>query len=412
MSTNAGGADDAPAGGETVLPLLRAGRWYRSRDTAEVPGVPDPRLRVSLAPEILIRDDARRLRDRRRHWPALEPGVRLALLDRAVEEFRHGEVPVGGLGTQDPDGFERIMRACAGLPAALVRRWSAMLRDRLALLRPADADDTAISLVSLPANTFTCLESVLEAALVSGAVWIRPSRREPVASARLVGALISAGWPPERLGWYPTSPDMLTALVRATTRQVVYGGEAVAARTAEVSSLDLRGPGRTCVIVDQRATADPAPLADRLAHLVAADAGRFCTNASVIVCRGDPDVLARPLADLLDGIRLDPPDPRHPLASCTAGEGRRVERLLDRYLTAGARVLTRRPTLTTVGTRTFLAPTLVQVPGIDHPLVGCELPFPFAVLVPGDGTAAERLGAGFVYEDPYSPIPISKGAPP
>jgi hypothetical protein len=44
--------------------------------------------------------------------------------------------------------------------------------------------------------------------------------------------------------------------------------------------------------------------------------------------------------------------------------------------------------------------------------VGCELPFPFAVLVPGDGTAAERLGAGFVYEDPYSPIPISKGAPP
>lgn len=191
--------------GETVLPLLRAGRWYRSMDTVPVPGGP----LLSLAPEILVRDDAARLRARRAATTVPSRARRLELLREAVALFRHGRVPVESLGVQGPGEFEEAMRATAGLPPALVRRWSAMLGARLEELaeESADAHDTGgLTLVSLPANTFTCLEGVLEAALSGAAVWIRPSRREPLSSARLVGALLSAGWPPETLGYYPSAP--------------------------------------------------------------------------------------------------------------------------------------------------------------------------------------------------------------
>ena len=185
-------------GEDGLLPLLRAGRWYASRDTAPVPGGP----LLSLAPEIMIRDDAARLRRERADW-------RPAVLRAAVELFADAALPIEGLGVQDPDDFAAAMRACAGLPPVLVRRWSDMLRDAAEDPPHGEREEAELALVSLPANTFTCLEGVLEAALTSEAVWIRPSRREPLSAARLVAALLGAGWPAERLGYYPTLPSVV-----------------------------------------------------------------------------------------------------------------------------------------------------------------------------------------------------------
>ncbi|GAA4192369.1 hypothetical protein GCM10022252_33670 [Streptosporangium oxazolinicum] len=366
-----------------------------------VPGGP----LLSLAPEILVRDDGARLRARRAATTVPPRDRRLELLREAVALFRHGRVPVEALGVQDAGDFEEAMRATAGLPPALVRRWSAMLGERLEELAKEAADESGgLTLVSLPANTFTCLEGVLEAALSGAAVWIRPSRREPLSSARLVGALLSVGWPPETLGYYPSAPRTLPAMIRATDRQIVYGGDGLAAEPALATpSLDLRGPGRACVIVGAREPVDPEDLADRIAR----DAGRFCTSASTVVCLRAAEADALKVAAVLDGISLDPPDPRRPQASWAEADAARMAAFVSERLAPGGRVLTRRPLLVRSGGMTFLAPTLVHVDDVGHPLVGCELPFPLAVVVSTDEAGARGVAAGsrFVHPARFATVP-------
>jgi hypothetical protein len=390
-------------GGDTgaVLPLLRRGYWYRSHDRIPAPGG----AQLCLAPEILVRDDAARFRAADR--PPPPAAERPALLRAAVELFVGGTVPVAGVGVQGPAEFADVLRAAAGLPPVLVARWSAALARHLDRAPAPVADDRVLAAVSLPANTFTCLEAVLDALLVTGGVWIRPSRREPFSSARLVGALLTVGWPAERLGYYPTEPAVLPALIRVTDRQVVYGGDAVAGLAGP--ALEVRGPGRACALVPP--DADPQVLVPWLAGLVASDSGRFCTNACVIVGSGDVAGAARGLARVLDGIRLDPPDPALPVAAVPRADAERIARFVDARLGPGARRLTRRPLVVEVGGRSHLAPTLVEVDRVDHPLVGCELPFPFAVAVRTDpaGTARVTRRSRFVHAAPQAAL--VEGAP-
>ncbi|MGN9785221.1 acyl-CoA reductase [Nonomuraea sp. ZG12] len=391
---------------QAVLPLLRGGRWYRSMDTVPVPGAGS----LCLAPEIIVRDDAARLRA-----GLAGPGVpdrnrRLDLLREAVDLFRFGRVPVEGLGVQDSGDFAASMGAVAGLPPALVRRWSDLLGARWAEpadergSRPAELvpeERDGLTLVSLPANTFTCLEAVLEAALSGAAVWVRPSRREPLSSARLIGALLSVGWPAETLGYYPTAPRTLHALIQSSDHQIVYGGDDLAAelagRAAGPPSLEFRGPGRACVIVDE--PPDPEWLAERIAQ----DAGRFCTSTCVVACLRGTEPLGRRVAEVLDGISLDPPDPRRPQAAWPEADAARTAAFVMDRLAPGGRLLTRRPLLSDG----FLAPALVEVDDPGHPLVGVELPFPFAVIVATDRAGALGLAARsrFVHPAHYAISP-------
>src|SRR5207244_759100 len=110
--------------------------------------------------------------------------------------------------------------------------------------RECGDDHPAITLVALPGNTFTCLESVCEAVLAGGAVWVRPSTREPLSALRLVSALLQAGWPGELLGFYPTAQGLLRSLVAVTDRQVVYGGAGVCAALRDIPTATLHGPMR------------------------------------------------------------------------------------------------------------------------------------------------------------------------
>ncbi len=351
-------------------------------------GVLAPGPRLSLAPEILIRDDATRLSSRD-HWPSFGLDDRLRLLREAVDLFRYGQITVTGADTQGPAEFATAMHAIAGLPPTLVDRWCSMLRghlDRLDWLAPKRPDG-ALALVSLPSNTFTCLEAVLEATMSSAAVWIRPSRREPLSSARLLGALIQVGWPTERLGFYPSTPEVLPALLQVTDRQVVYGGDGVVAHVTGDGGLDLRGPGQGRVIVDEKSLASPDLLAARLADLVASNAGRFCTNIRTIACLGNPLPLAEKLAEVLDGISLSPPDSRWPQACCAQSDGRRIVAQLERLLLPGSRVMTRRPPLLEADGSAFLTPTLVYIDNPHHPLAGWEPPFALATILAIDPAA-------------------------
>jgi Aldehyde dehydrogenase family len=416
--------DHAPSGRGPArcVPLLRRGRWEPSLDVADVPGADG--YQVSLAPRLMIMADARAA------GPAdADPGTplgsasRRALLAEAAELFATGTVDLGPLGKQSADAFRDAMREVAGLPAALTDRWSAMLRDQVGRL--AEPEWTVRrTLVVLPANTFTCLEAVGQAVLGSAEVWIRPSRREPVSALRFAAALLAAGWPASRLGFYPCGPEALAALLDATDRQIVFGGDETALRFARQDArpdapqdarhpdaLTFNGAGRGCALV--AAGADPAAAARWLTPLVAADSGRFCKNVCTILCPDAPDLIADALASHLDAISLLTVDEHYPQAAVAPGRAAAYPPMIKERLRAGDRIVTVRGTLCPSDSRAaFLAPTLVLLkdpgtPAAPHPLLALEVPFPFASICAARPAFAQAVSARsrFVYAMASDPDP-------
>jgi hypothetical protein len=385
-----------PHASSMPLPLFRRGEWYESYDTIPVGDTP---LRLSVAPDLVLRHDLRRAAARHRPAP-LSAARRQEITRTALHLFTTAPLPLGPGPPQTPEEFATQLDRIAGLPAPLVGRWGRLLDEAVRAL-PAGPARPASTLVWLPGNTFTCLVAVAEAVLLGGHVVVRPSRREPVSALRLTAALLEAGWPPEQLSLYPTAPTALLTLIRATDRQIVYGSSALAGALPPQAraQLELRGPGRGCAVVG--ADDDPGALVPWLTGLIAADSGRFCSNVCTIACLADPEALGQQLATALDGIRLDPPDLRWPVAAAAPPLAAGFARLVKRGLQPGDRTLTRRPTVTAVRDRTYLAPTLVAVtyrPG--HPLLGCELPFPFAAVVGVDPAQAAVLSSASLFRYP------------
>ena len=376
--------------------LFRRERWHSSLDTEAVPGTAG--LRLGLAPEIMLRDDARRRRLAQPTEPP-PPANRREILRAALDLFTHGELHIGGLGTQSGTDFAHAMRDTAGLPPELTARWCALLDGVVATTRPRGGPDR-LTLIYLPGNTFTCLDSAFAAVLGGGTLWLRPSRREPVSAARFVAALLAAGWPAGRIGFYPTAPHLLPTLIAATDEQVLYGGPAMARLAGDHPGVVVHGPGRGLAVVP--ADADPEEVADRLTELVAADSGRFCRNVCTIACLGDPRPVAESCARRLDSITVDPPDARWPLAA-TGDDAYSLAAVIDAGLGPDDVRMTRRDPVAHVAARTWLLPTLALVRyRPDHPLLGCELPFPFASVTGVDQTQLSALRAQslFVHEIP------------
>ena len=375
------------------VPLFRRGTWYESYDTrpqAELVTAPH----VGLAPALLVREDVRWFRRHSRDFAAPGTAERRQRLERAIDLFVHGTVDLGPAGLQSAASFAELMEACTGLPAPLVRRWSRALRVGGAResCAPRIADDLAV--VSLPANTFVCCQSVIELALAGASVWIRPSRREPFSAWRLVAALVAAGWPAERLGLYSTTPEVLELLVELADYSVLYGGDDVARRFGGSDRCRVNGPGRARAIV--AGDVDPVRAAAWLLPRVAADAGRFCTLLGTILVLGSPDEVGRRLAALLDAVPVGPsePDPPFPLAAWPdEAAALETERWLAARLAPGDRMLTRRALLQRrADGRAVLVPGLLQLAEPErHPLLGVELSFPFAVIARATRERLPRL---------------------
>jgi hypothetical protein len=386
-----------------VIPVLRRGDWHRSLDVAPSALTRAPAL--GLAPEIQVRGDAKRLRAGR--LPTVTGGDRVRMLREAGLLFTSGTVHCAGLGAQTPEDFRALLWSAAGYPPALVDRWCAMLaglwEQALAagLGEAEPAGSPSIGLVALPGNTFTCLESAVQMARATSALWIRPSAREPYSSLRWLCALLDVGWPPELLGYYPSAHRVLLTLIDVTDRQIVYGGPELRDSLIDRPATELHGPLRAlCVVAD---STDAEVIVADLVELIAGDAGRFCTAVRTVLCLGDSAEIGARLAAALDGMALRPGRHRLPLtASPDATAARRIADFIDARLTAGARRLTRRPTLASCDGLAILAPTLLELPGPDpadcepswsaqHPLFGFEAPFPVASVVPVTAAQAAAL---------------------
>jgi hypothetical protein len=151
-----------------------------------------------------------------------------------------------------------------------------------------------------------------------------------------------------------------------------------------------------------------AEAVDWLLPLVAADSGRFCSNVRTVVRAGPAEPLATALADALDAATGAPGGEWPLTAFREPGAAERAARSVTDLMGPADRLLTRRPPVVQApGGDRFVTAHLVLIGEPDpdprrHPLIGHEVPFPFAAVVSATGTAAEAIAGRslFVYRPP------------
>jgi hypothetical protein len=379
--------------------IFRRGATYQSHDRDKVT-IGEQSIDVGIAPLLMLKDDSRWLRQQIPQMPPLPPPEsRRRMIHAALSLFRSGDVSMPASSTQSAEAYFRLLRRTCGLPRALAERWIDLLCSRVDQAEPSE-ESGGIELVSLPANTFVCLEACFVALLRSDAVWIRPSRREPFSTARFLGCLVEAGWPAYRLGMYPTRHEGLVGCVDVADRAIVFGGPELPKALYYKDHVKVQGPGRTRALIGREVNTERA--SRWLSAAIANQSGRFCTNVGTILCAGDPGALGVAIASALDRISLDSNvDGQFPQAMPTSRSDalKQADWVMSRMRDDDVR-LTARPMLVETFSGTALAPSLIRLRRADnHPLIGMELPFPIACLceIPEGRQPAFCGNAKFIY---------------
>jgi acyl-CoA reductase-like NAD-dependent aldehyde dehydrogenase len=402
------------------LPLLRAGRPYRSLEAQTVRDLRtgEPLASVSQANRGLIAKDLAAAGESRRALARLTSAELLAICGRAAARFAEGSLPTdfdGGL--QGPEEYVRQLSATSGLPETLCRLNMEKIRAVLAgmgdvlagLTRGLDLaaldagreaqDGRRISFIAeadalgavLPSNSPGVHTIWLPAYALKIPVVVKPGREEPWTPWRILQALLAAGLPREAAFYYPTDHGGGTEILLRCGRSLLFGDASTVGAFRNDSRVQLHGPGWSKVIFGEDQVASWERHLDLLVSSVADNGGRSCLNASGIwlpATSGTGRRIAEALAERLARIAALPLDhPEARLAAFTRPEtARRISDWLDRQLripgavdlTAEIRGGTR---VAEAGGATFLLPTLVWCEDPEHPLASTELLFPFAAVV-------------------------------
>jgi hypothetical protein len=284
------------------LPVIRQGRAYESLETLEVA---DARSGQTLAeigqanPGLVARDIAR--------WPTTTApdSERLsAIFERAARDL---------LDRSDPDNQKLADRVAAttGLTRAQVhsqmQRLAMALRSLMSHMPVAPEPRKPMAFV-LPSNAPGVHSAWLTALALGHPVVLKPGAREPWTPYRLTELLWRAGLPPSMVGIYPGDHATSRAIIQAATSCVLFGDEATVERYHGVSSVDVRGPGRSKALVSAEAARDPE-LVTKLAHAITEFGGRSCLNTSSIGVMGGSRSDLEDLREALEGVfKLMEPD--------------------------------------------------------------------------------------------------------
>lgn len=401
------------------LPLLRAGRPYRSLDVELLRDVRsgEPIAEVSQAHPGLIARDLLRAAENRRRLEAVPQRELLAICRRAGELFASAELPLDPAAgpAQSPEDYLRQLAATTGMPLALGRLnlakiagvlanieavldgltrgvdlelldrgWGDAGGRRLSYLRRSDALGAI-----LPNNSPGVHNLWLPAIPLKTPLVLKPGSSEPWTPLRLANAFLAAGCPPEAFSFYPARHAAATEILLKTGRSLFFGDAATVASWRGAGKVQVHGPGWSKVIFGADQAEEWPRHLELLAASVAANGGRSCINASGIWLPRGGAGLARALAEKLAAIparALD--DPAAALAAYpdpAVAEG--ISRHIDEEIAAtpGARDVTAefRPggRLAKVDGCTFLLPTVIHLEDPGHPLAAAELTFPFVTVV-------------------------------
>lgn len=357
------------------LPGFQFGAWHRSRDSVTLLDG----ATLAIAPDIAI------ITERRMRVAAPErfaPDALAAILRAAVREFRAGHVMIGER-SEDFASFANRLRQCQGVPAFLSAAWADQLVeivDAMTSKAPPEPSDRDV-MISLPANTFLCLESVFAALWHGNRLFLRLSQREPYSALRLTAALLAVGVPPSSLIVAALSHDGLSSVLPHFDHALLYGGQDLLPLARDPQRIDVKGPGRAAAWV--AGDASPAA-AQAAARLVARSAGRLCSNVRTLMVERNPDRFAEALASAISArVGLADPECCAPIVVDPAAVARQRADLLA-LLRHGDRIVCGGSFEPVVGKT--IAPLIVRVAHIaDHPLRLCEPGFPFAIV--GEGAA-------------------------
>ncbi|WP_413232776.1 aldehyde dehydrogenase family protein [Mycolicibacterium sp. 050158] len=274
----------------------------------------DPVAELAMVPPLYVT----RTVDAQRRAHPLGPHDREAALAKAAELFRSSRI--AGL---EFDDYVTATCRVSGLPMTVARDGGHVVARSLATVfeatRPArptgaqlDWRDVGpeggsvwarrgeVLAVHAPGNAPGVHGLWPEALALGYRVTVRPSRREPFTAHRLVLALRQAGFRDVDAAFLPTDHAGADELVRTADLALVYGGQEVAERFANDPTVLVNGPGRTKILIT--AECDWRPHLDVIVESIAGLGGMACVNATSVLCEGDPEPLARAIAERLEAI--------------------------------------------------------------------------------------------------------------
>jgi len=400
------------------VPVLRFGREYESLEQTDViaPASGEVLAQVSQAsPGMLRRDLQTRAAAAADSLRSLDVAQLLDICAKAGSLFEEADLCVSESGpAQSPEEFVRCLSATSGLPHSLCRSNMGKIRQALegmrgvlqGLARGLDLSVLDKGVVQqhgvdlcyvsnarllgavLPSNSPGVNSIWLPAFALKTAVAVKPGSAEPWTPLRILRALQAAGLPSEAVGYYPTSHEGAQAILDGCDRAILFGDAKVAKAHANSPHVEVHGPGHSKVILGEDEADDWEQHLDVMAASILDNGGRSCVNASTLCVPRHADAIAEALAERMTAVAPRAAD--DPEAQLSAFADPAVAAWCDRTLEEGLKVgqaedvtarLRGTPRLVEHNGASYLQPTLVRAPGLDHPLGNTEMMFPFCAVV-------------------------------
>lgn len=400
------------------LPILRAGRPYRSLDVEVLRDVRtgEPVAEVSQAAPGLIARDLLRQAENRRRLEEVPYRELLEICRRAADLFAHARLPLdpSGEALQGPEEYLNQLASTTGMPVALGRLNLGKIGSVLANIEAVldgltrgvdlelldrgygDAGGRRLSYLRLadslgailPNNSPGVHNLWLPAIPLKTPLVLKPGSSEPWTPLRLANAFLAAGCPPEAFSYYPARHAAATEILLKTGRSLFFGDAATVASWRASGKVQVHGPGWSKVIFGEDAAPSWRDHLDLVADSVAVNGGRSCINASGVWMPAHGFELAQALAEKLAAIPARALDDEqaglaaYPDPGVAEGISRHID---DELKIPGARDLTAelRPAgrIAKVDGCTFLLPTVIHLTDLEHPLANAEFTFPFVTVV-------------------------------
>ena len=409
------------------IPILRAGRSYRSLNTVHVSHIKtgEPLVEVSQANRGLIAKDLVDIALQKEVLEQRPIAELISVCKKAARLFATERLPLDGT-VQSPSDYIQQVSGTTGMPEALCQQNLFKIQGVLenidtvldGLTRGLDLEvlDTGWGTQNGRTLSYVCETDSLGAVLPSNSpgvhsLWVpaiplkvplvlKPGREEPWTPYRIAQAFITAGAPAEAFSFYPTDYTGANEILVRCGRSMLFGGGSTVAPWENTPRVEIHGPGRSKVIIHEDGQNNWERYLDLIVESVAKNGGRSCINASGVWVTAHGREIAEAVAERLACVEPKPLD--HPEAGIAAWANPKsahgISSLIDRHLKEpGAMELTTGDRVVELDGCTFLRPTVIWCDDAEHPLANIEFPFPFVSVVEVPPThLVEAIGATLV----------------
>ena len=289
------------------IPILRAGRSYRSLNTVSVTHIKtgEPLVEVSQANRGLIAKDLVDIGLQKEALGQRSVVELIAICKAAARLFTTATLPLDGT-EQSPTDYIQQVSGTTGLPEALCQQNLLKIQGVLenidtvldGLTRGLDLRVLDIGWGTQNGRTlsYVCETDSLGAVLPSNSpgvhsLWVpaiplkvplvlKPGREEPWTPYRIAQAFIAAGAPAGGFSFYPTDYTGANEILSRCGRSMLFGGGATVAPWVNTPRVEIHGPGRSKIVIHESKQNNWEQYLDLIVESVAKNGGRSCINAS------------------------------------------------------------------------------------------------------------------------------------